>query len=87
MVISPQFDDAYDFANNGLAAVYIDGKYGCSDQKGNLVIDAIYDRIICFDDYILTEKNGKLGVLDASGNMIVDFLYDSIGDNRVLFSY
>ena len=89
-------DFVYDYVDfehgfmDGLLAVKKDGKWGYINEKGETVIDFIYDNCTekeggwgeevggysAQNGYILVQKDGKFGILDTSGNVIVDIIYD-----------
>lgn len=72
--------------NNGDTEKYLlkykkDNLYGLIDLDGNLVSDAIYDKILSMKDRpgrILVKKDDKYGVLDMYGNLFIDLKYDKI---------
>lgn len=47
-VIRPQFDDAYNFSDNGLALVQMGDKWGYIDKTGSYVIESQFDRAAPF---------------------------------------
>ena len=47
------------------------GKYGCIDNKGNIIIPFIYDYIdYFFDGVAAVEKDGKVGYINRQGEII-----------------
>ena len=72
--ITPRFEYADTFTDNGLARVTIDGKFGFIDKTGAIVIAPIYDGADSFD------KNGRsrvrvdsdYGVIDESGQWLLE---------------
>lgn len=49
-IIAPQYEEAGRFADNGLAAVKKDGKWGYIDTEGNVVIPFQYERAFIFSE-------------------------------------
>jgi hypothetical protein len=74
MVIPARFDDAQNFAANGLALVQENGKYGYINPKGEMVIPARFDGAMSFADYGLapTRENGKIAYIDKTGQKVWD---------------
>lgn len=54
----------------------IDGKWGCVDIKGNILIPPIYERINGFYNGVSEAKlHGKWGIINASGEIVIPFKY------------
>lgn len=83
-VISPAFDDAKRFDDDGCALVKVDGRYGLIDGDGKWVLNAEYDDIGKFDKNGLCElkiKEGKTkryGIADRSGTVVMPVVYHSV---------
>lgn len=62
-----------------------DGKYGCIDSYGNVVIPYMYDKlgILCYNDnrMILVNQNGLWGVVDRNNYEVIPIIYDEIQTN------
>ena len=58
---------------SGFEIVCQDGKYGLQDDKGNLVVPCIYDKILDYDDddYIRVLKGKVYGTVDLSGTVVI----------------
>lgn len=57
--------------NYNLASVRINGKYGCINRKGQLVIPAIYDSpLIFFNGEAQIWQGEKMGAVDTTGKVI-----------------
>ena len=81
------FDDHNGFSG-GVLAVKKDGKWGYVNEKGECVVDYLYDS--CKSDsydwniygavngYITVTRNGLWGLIDTNGNVIVDIAYEGI---------
>lgn len=75
-----EFSDAWDFSEDGLAAVCKNGKWGFIDEAGNNVAECIYDEVWDFDDgRAAVCRNGKWGYIDVLGNEVIPLEYDSVG--------
>lgn len=69
------------FINNRISVIEADneaevqnGKFGCLNSKGELVIPTIFDFISYFEDGVATAKrNGRLVLIDALGNIVQEF--------------
>lgn len=69
------------FGEDGLAEVEIDGKYGCVDKKGNIVIKPIFDGLASFKDGLArVEINRQWGFIDTNGNFSIEPKFDGAGD-------
>lgn len=76
VVIEPQFDKAYGFAE-GLAVVgykYSNGyKYGFIDRKGQFVINPIFDDATSFSEGLAcVKKSQSVGYIDTTGRMVME---------------
>ena len=73
-VIEPQFDDATDFDENGLAYVESEGKWGCIDLSGKYAINPQFDSKFSFQENGLAriELNDKYGYIDMNGNYAIN---------------
>ncbi|MCH7228634.1 WG repeat-containing protein [Haloferula sp. A504] len=64
----------------GLFSYSDEGKAGFIDLRGNIVIEAQWDRVEKFsDDRAAVMRDGKWGVIDLSGTVIIPPTWDSIG--------
>jgi hypothetical protein len=63
--ILPRFDDAKDFAANGLARVKVNGKWGYIDEKGEAVILPRFDEAEGFaaNGLAVVRVNDKYGYI------------------------
>lgn len=82
--------DFYHGYSDGLLAVKKDGKWGYLDEKGEVVIDFIYDECTVLEGcenkavkaypahngFILVCVNGKFGFIDLKGNTVIEPIYD-----------
>ncbi len=64
--------------NIGRELSEFDGKWGCIDKKGKLVIPCIYDCIYPFKfSFTFVLRRGKWGVINEQGKEIIPCVYDS----------
>lgn len=69
--------DYVGFFSDGLAYVRKNGKYGCIDRKGDLVIPTKYEDLFGFSDGLSTVKiNGKYGYINANGEIVIPCNYE-----------
>ncbi|MDR3158645.1 MAG: WG repeat-containing protein [Zoogloeaceae bacterium] len=82
--IAPRYESAWDFADNGLAAVAANGKWGYVDEQGREVVPLRYDTVanFFFGDLAPVEADGKWGYVDAQGKEIVPPRHDGAGHFR-----
>jgi len=77
------------YKNNNIIGFYENGKWGFKDKSDNIVIEAMYDRIVEIDEngYGGIKLNDLWGVIDKDGNIIVEpkfYIDDSISDPEFL---
>jgi len=58
--------------------VKTNGLYGLIDLNGNFVLDAIYDRLIRKQGFILLEKDKQFGLANYEGTLVRTPQFDSI---------
>ncbi|MBE6651045.1 MAG: WG repeat-containing protein [Ruminococcaceae bacterium] len=84
------YGGSYTGTKNGfIIASVINYKCCLLDQDGNIILDAIYDRITELDNGILyLEKDGRFGFADKNGNLLTDIIYEDVGyyDSNPTFS-
>ncbi|KGX88188.1 WG repeat-containing protein [Pontibacillus litoralis] len=78
--ISPQWGQARNYQQNGLAVVMKDDLYGVINGKGSYIVRPFYQYITDYQDEraIASHTNGA-SVLDSDGNVVTTQLYDYIG--------
>lgn len=77
------------YKNNNIIGFYENGKWGFKDRSGNIVIKAIYDRIVEINKigYGGIKIEDKWGIIDNEGNIIVEpkfYIDDNISDPEFL---
>jgi len=83
-IISGLEYDWIDGFSGGMAVVLIgdreNGKYGCIDKNGNVVVPLEYDWVYKLSESLLEiSLGGKCGLIDTSGKIVVPCEYDAIG--------
>ncbi|MDR3352863.1 MAG: WG repeat-containing protein [Zoogloeaceae bacterium] len=78
--IEPRFDLVWDFDDNGLAVVQVNGKCGYINEKGEEVIPPRFDRA---DDFAANglasvKINGKWGFIDRKGEEVIPPRFDLV---------
>lgn len=96
MVIDYQFDDGWDFSQNGMAVVEKDGKWGYIDESGKNVIPFQFEQAYNFTENgvakVVTE-GGEEGYINTNGEVIItvgqDIVYASpfMGDLAIIEEY
>jgi hypothetical protein len=70
--IAPRFDNALEFAANGLAVVEVKGKVGYIDEKGKEVILPRFDEARPFAAGLAAVAvKGKVGYIDEKGKEVI----------------
>ncbi|MDR1854470.1 MAG: WG repeat-containing protein [Azoarcus sp.] len=68
VLVTPRYDDAEKFGNNGLAKVGKDGKWGFVNLKGEEVIPLLFEEAGDFDyGLVAVKSNGQWGYFNAQG--------------------
>ncbi|WP_426984161.1 WG repeat-containing protein [Brevibacillus borstelensis] len=89
-IISPRFDYAEDFQNNGLAVVQANNHSGLINQLGIFVVGPIYQSIAPFSEgraAVVDDRGFR--VIDERGNMLTAMPYSYIGtykEGRAVFT-
>ena len=61
IIVSPKYDDAFNFQTNGVALVYQSNKQGLINTKGEVILPIIYDKIYTFKyGYAVVKKDNFL---------------------------
>ena len=75
-------DGRTDFADTRLQNLgFADGKWGCIDPKGRLVVPCVYELaylLIATPGFTIVRRDGKWGVLNDRGRPIVPCVYDAV---------
>ena len=81
-IIEPKFDNAYPFAEDGLARVQQNMCWGYINTSGKYVIEPIFGNAYDFDEYgmALVFYEGRHGFIDKNGDWVIENKYTSIGN-------
>lgn len=76
-IIKPKFDNAYNFAANGLARVEVNNQVGYINASGEYVIEPKFGSAEDFDEHGMAHVfyQGKHGFIDINGNWIIENKY------------
>ncbi|QBD87272.1 DUF3298 domain-containing protein [Clostridium tetani] len=89
LIIKPQYGQAFDFQNNGLAIVELNNLYGIINQSGKYVVEPKYESISEFSEGRATVIDSRgFKVIDEKGREVTSKAYDYIGtykDGRAVF--
>ena len=80
VVIPAKYEAVWSFIE-GLAGVYIAGKWGFIDKTGTVVIPAKYEDVRSFSEGLANVKiNGKCGYIDKTGTVVIPAKYSGAGN-------
>ncbi len=69
------------YFSEGLVTVWKDGKAGCIDMKGQVVIPFVWDDVYSFHHGVaVVERDGKEGLISRTGDILIPCEYKSIED-------
>lgn len=77
------YDDAFDFSDKGFGIVDLNGKRGCIDKTGKIIVAPEFEKnpVQLNPSLFAVYKNGRYGVIKTDGKMLFDFKYDEIYPN------
>lgn len=59
---------------------FIDGKWGYSNNKGEIIIEPLFEKCSFFNEgFAWIMYQNKYGIIDSDGKIVVDFIYDQVG--------
>jgi len=72
--------DKYCSPRQGLLKVSVKDKYGFANEKGEIIVPIIYDKVLSFFDNPLAkvELSGKQGFVSQSGKLVIPLIYNSV---------
>jgi hypothetical protein len=78
--IKPRFGEAEEFAANGLARVWVNGKWGYINEKGEEVIKPRFDEAWLFaaNGLAPVKVNGKWGYINEKGKEVIKPRFDLV---------
>lgn len=81
-IIKPKFDNAYNFAANGLARVEVNDQWGYINTSGEYVIEPKYGNAYDFDEQGMAHVfyEGRHGFIDIKGNWLIVNKYVNVGE-------
>ncbi len=80
ILLSPQFDEFYEFSEQDVAVVMKARKYGYVHRSGEIIVFPEWDEAYDFDySYLaIVQRNGLLGLINLSGKVVVDPTYENL---------
>lgn len=80
VLLSAQFDDFYEFSEQGIAVVMKDQKYGYVRRSGEIIVTPEWDEAYDFDHSYLAivQRNGLLGLINPSGKVVAAPIYENL---------
>jgi hypothetical protein len=80
ILLPPQFDEFYEFSEQGIAVVMKGQKYGYVHRSGEIIALPEWDEAYDFDyaNVAIVQRNGLLGLIDLSGKVVVEPKYESL---------
>lgn len=80
ILLPPQFDEFYEFSEQGIALVLKEQKYGYVHKSGEIIATPEWDEAYDFDDADLAiiQRNGLLGLIDLSGKIVTEPAYENL---------
>nr|WP_315042177.1 WG repeat-containing protein [uncultured Moraxella sp.] len=75
-----EYDEIFEFYDNGLISVLKNDKYGFINTKGEIAIPLMYDDTNggFHQGLASVEKNGKFGMIDVKNQTVIPFDYDNL---------
>lgn len=81
VLLSPQFDEFYEFGPESLAVVTKDGKYGYVNKSGSISIPLVWDDAYDFEygfTSAIIKRNDQFGLIDSKGKTVADTGYEDL---------
>lgn len=80
ILLSPQFDEFYEFSEQDIAVVMKAEKYGYVHRSGKIIILPEWDEAYDFEySYLaIVRRNGLFGLINLSGKVVVEPIYENI---------
>lgn len=74
-VVQPEYDNL--FYDEGIYRSERNGKEGCLDKNGTVLLDTEYDDVDSFADGLaVVQKDNKYGLIDKKGKFVIPLIYD-----------
>jgi TPR repeat protein len=88
IILNPVYSEFYEFNDDGIAVVSIDGQFGYVNKAGVEIIKPQFDKAFdFFFNYAAVVKSGKYGLIDQKGIVVIDFMYQDIFRSRTQEEY
>ena len=71
-------NELYEYVDYLFPIIDCDGKWGCIDRNGNIMVTPQYDYVFCHAEGLLAVYNGLWGVVDKTGRMLTAPKYDAL---------
>jgi len=80
ILLSPQFDEFYNFGPHDLAVVSKNGKYGYVDTTGRIAIPLTWDDAFDFEDsgFAVVVSKEKNGLINTKSDQVAPLIYDEL---------
>lgn len=80
VLLSPQFDEFFNFGPPDLAVVSKNAKYGYVDTTGKIVVPLAWDDAFDFEysGFAVVALQGKMALIDTKGNQTTQMIYDEL---------
>jgi len=80
ILLYPQFDEFYEFSEQGIAVVMKAQKYGYVHRSGEIIAPPEWDNAYDFDysDLAIIQRNGLLGLINPWGKIVVEPIYETL---------
>ena len=81
--VPPQYQSLSGFDEYGLAVAGLDGKFGCIDTEGNVIVPFVYEEIGPFTEGLAAvKKNGKYGFVNVNGETVIPCGWEAVSPFR-----
>jgi hypothetical protein len=78
-IVPLMFEDAYPWSLHGIAVVQQGDKWGAFNQKGDQILDFLYDDLhMNYSSLLEVQQNDLIALFDRSGKQLTSFRYDSV---------
>lgn len=80
ILLPPQFDECYEFGEQGLAVVKKGLQYGYVHRSGEIIVPAEWDEAYDFDyaGLAIVQRDGLWGLIDLTGKVVAAPIFDLI---------
>lgn len=80
ILLHPQFDEFYEFSEQGISVVKKAQKYGYVNRSGEIIVPPEWDEAYDFDhsNLAIVQRNGLLGLINVSGEVVAEAIYENL---------